>query len=58
MIAPFGRKKAMSRYHNDSATDRDLLHYEDFQEALYDVITQAETPLAQGEFHARARCSL
>ncbi|GAB4162601.1 MAG: hypothetical protein Fur0021_36960 [Candidatus Promineifilaceae bacterium] len=40
----------MSRYHTDSATDRDLLRYQDFRDALYDIITQAETPLTVGVF--------
>jgi energy-coupling factor transporter ATP-binding protein EcfA2 len=33
-----------------SRTDKDLLHYEDFQAALYDVVTEAETPLTVGVF--------
>jgi Cdc6-like AAA superfamily ATPase len=34
----------------DHATDRDLLRYEDFQNALHDIVTQAETPLTVGVF--------
>jgi formylglycine-generating enzyme required for sulfatase activity/energy-coupling factor transporter ATP-binding protein EcfA2 len=38
------------KYLTDHATDRDLLRYEDFQTALYDVVTEAETPLTVGVF--------
>jgi formylglycine-generating enzyme required for sulfatase activity len=38
------------RYLTDHATDTDLLRYEDFQAALYDIVTQAETPLTIGVF--------
>ena len=40
----------MGRYHTDQATSDDLLRYDDFRAALYDVITQAETPLTVGVF--------
>ena len=33
-----------------SATGTDLLRYEDFQSALYDILTQAETPLTVAVF--------
>lgn len=37
-------------YLTDHATAQDFLHYEDFQKALYDIVTQAETPLTVGVF--------
>ncbi|MCB0627900.1 MAG: SUMF1/EgtB/PvdO family nonheme iron enzyme [Saprospiraceae bacterium] len=38
------------QYLTDQATGTDLLRYEDFQAALYDVVTQSETPLTVGIF--------
>lgn len=40
----------MNHYHTDHATDTDLLHYDDFQAALYDVVINAETPITVGIF--------
>jgi len=37
-------------YLTDHATDTDLLRYEDFQSALHEILTQAETPLTIGVF--------
>lgn len=37
-------------YLTDHATGTDLLRYEDFQTALHDILTQAETPLTVGVF--------
>ena len=37
-------------YLTDHATGTDLLRYEDFQSALHDILTQAETPLTIGVF--------
>jgi formylglycine-generating enzyme required for sulfatase activity/energy-coupling factor transporter ATP-binding protein EcfA2 len=42
--------KKRNHYLTDHATDTDLLRYEDFQAALYDIVTQAETPLTIGVF--------
>ncbi len=40
----------MSQYLTDYATSNDLLNYDDFQDALHDVITTADTPLTVGVF--------
>lgn len=40
----------MTQYLTDHATHNDLLDYEDFHAALYDVVTDAETPLTVGVF--------
>jgi hypothetical protein len=46
--APMSQHK--NTYLTDHATGTDLLRYEDFQSALYDILTQAETPLKVGVF--------
>ena len=40
----------MSQYHTDHATNHDLLNFDDFREALHDIVTNAETPLTAGIF--------
>ncbi len=40
----------MSQYHTDHATREDLLNYENFRDALEDIVTKAETPLTVGIF--------
>jgi hypothetical protein len=41
---------SQSPYLTDHATDKDLLRYEDFQSALHEIVTEAETPLTIGVF--------
>lgn len=42
----------MSHYHTDDATSEDALNYEDFRQALDEIIRTAETPLTVGIFGA------
>ena len=43
---------SQSPYLTDHATDKDLLRYEDFQAALHEIVTEADTPLTVGLYCA------